>query len=78
MLKLQSLQLPSAIADQVLNFAKQAFLDGLTQSVFAGATIMFLAAIFTLIILPSKVQAFKEKSVLNTTERSKQADETRV
>ncbi len=71
-------QLQSAIADQVLNFAKQAFLDGLTQSVFAGATIMFLAAIFTLIILPSKVQAFKEKSVHNTTERSKQADETRV
>lgn len=67
-----AIQLPSAIADQVLNFAKQAFLDGLTQSVFAGATIMFLAAIFTLIILPSKVQAFKEKSVLNTTEPSRQ------
>ncbi len=60
-----AIQLPNAITSEVLNYAKQAFLDGLSESVFVGTIIMFLATIVTIIILPSKVQVFQEKSNTN-------------
>ncbi len=46
--------LPADTASAVIDYAKQAFLAGLQQSVFIGAAILILAAVISLVLLPKR------------------------
>ncbi|MCW4005151.1 MAG: DHA2 family efflux MFS transporter permease subunit [Candidatus Bathyarchaeota archaeon] len=55
-------QLSPDLAAEVINFTKQAFVDGLTHSVFTGALILFFAATTILLIFPSRTKTTKPHS----------------
>jgi len=53
-------QFPPEISQAIIKGSSEAFTFGMTDAMFIGSFIMFAAALFTLVFLPSHVQAMKE------------------
>jgi hypothetical protein len=53
-------QLSEGSAQEVILCVKQAFLDGLCESVTIAAVVLFLAAAINLVILPKRTQRHQE------------------
>jgi EmrB/QacA subfamily drug resistance transporter len=59
-------QFPPGISQSIIEGSNEAFTFGMTDAMFIGAIIMWASALFTLVLLPSRVQAPEDGDVHQT------------
>jgi EmrB/QacA subfamily drug resistance transporter len=69
-------QTPAAVRDTIITTTNQAFVDGMTAAMLVGATVMGLACVVVLLILPDQVR--RSPDTLPTTETEMEGERPRT